>query len=116
MKNSSRWIPVTGILVMAMALVVCAADTKTPPGTRKPLLVHMVNAESHTITIKGGVRDELLEYTFDNFTRITVNGKSAAIGEVQPGMRVDVTVRSDGKLLSRIDAQDYTPPKTSTKK
>jgi hypothetical protein len=78
-----------------------------PPKPVEPLLVTVVDLEKKTITIQKG-KTEAQICTFDDFTRIAVNGKLGKISEVKPGMKVSVVLAADVKKLTRIDAETVT--------
>lgn len=81
----------------------------------KPVLVQAVDTAKHAITFgRDGADPET--YTYDNFTRIVVNGKAGKIEDIQTGMKVAVVGSSSTKKASRIDADTYVPPKTATTK
>jgi hypothetical protein len=79
-----------------------------------PPLVASVDAAGGHVTIKEKKGDT--SYQINQFTRIRVNGKNAKLEDVKAGMKVSVTIGSDGKTLAALEADDYTPAKTATHK
>jgi hypothetical protein len=77
-----------------------------------PDKVLSVNKETQMITITEGVKKRLGKYEVTPFTKITINGKPGKLSEIKKDMKVSV-VSTDGKTLSRLDAEDL--PATSQK-
>ena len=105
-------------IVAAVAVTLCVlpgaqAETKKkdPPGPPAPFLISSVDVAGKKIVISHGTADPQ-EYTFNDFTRVIVDGQQATADKIQVGMRAVPTVGSDGKQLSRIDVMTYTPPKS----
>jgi hypothetical protein len=52
----------------------------------------------------------------NQLTCIRMNGKNAKLENVEAGMKVSVTVGSDGKTLAALESDDYIPAKTVIQK
>lgn len=70
--------------------------------TSDPTLVTGVNTTAKTVTLQTGKKQPEL-YSINGFTRITVNGKSATLEKIEPGMRADIAIGSDPTILTKID-------------
>jgi hypothetical protein len=113
--------PLLVLLALVAALPVHAGPSSRSNGQTvqselpKPTLVQSVDTDKHTISFgREGAEPET--YSYDNFTRIMVNGKPGKIEDVQVGMRIGVTGSTSTKKASRIDADTYVPPKNATTK
>lgn len=93
---------VTGVLAVASTE---AAGPKQPPKPRVPDKVVSVNNDTKMITITEGVKKRLGKYEVTPLTKITVNGKPGKLSDIKKDMKVAV-VSTDGKTLSRLDAED----------
>lgn len=80
----------------------------TTPIPAVPTLVGSLSEEKHTLTtVRGTTKDD---YTFDNFTRIYVDGKPGKISDVSQGMKITV-VANGSRKCSRIDVTSPTAAK-----
>ncbi len=101
--------------LVALALTVPAnAGTPTPtPKPKTPKRTHTViqTVDANSITIQMG--DKTTSYKITPQTEITFKGNTATVGDLKPGMRVDVTAGMDPTVADRIAADD--PPKDEKK-
>lgn len=77
------------------------------------IVVTAVDTTAKTVTLQTG-KDDIQVYHLTAITKITVNGKSATMEEIQKGMRADISV--GGGALSKIDLTGTGTADTPTKK
>lgn len=96
-----------GTVLLGVTITLAAEQKTTEPPPPDPVLVQTVDTTAKTISI-GKSQGDPETFTVNAFTSVYVNGKSAKLEEVQPGMRVAVVSRN-GKTAARIDAETYFP-------
>lgn len=105
-----------GLIVAALLagpfLTVVQAEAKKK--TRFYAKVMTVDSTDKSITITLNDKGDTKQYTVDKFTAISVNGKAGKLEDVQSDMKVDVSVKADGKTLTKLTVTD--PPEEKEKK
>ncbi len=96
-------VPVLASLLVAVSVADAGAKKKKPLPPQGPIIAS-VSADSITVTDNNASQTVAIT----RFTEILFKGQKATLADLQPGMRVSVTLGTDPTKAARINASD--PP------
>lgn len=92
------------LAMMFVSTVVAGGKKKAKVPEHHDTVIEKVTADSITIDQEKVTKS----FKITQFTEVTLRGRKAVVTDLQPGMRVSVTMGGDASVASRITAGD--PP------
>ena len=108
-----RWCALLLFVVLAAPSIHAGGKSSykvTPTPSHQEIVISRVMPEEviieeRIVSYKGKIEEKRTKsFQITKFTEINVNGRRATVGELRPGMRVQVTAGTDRAQASRIDA------------